>query len=241
MKTILITGAAGGIGSEIARVFARENYAIVLGYNSSEAAALALLDELRGNGAAAIAVRADISSPAEAAAMVALAYEQFGGVDVLINNAGVALQKMLCDTTEVDWDRLFDINVKGAFLCAKEVLPTMLKKHSGRIVNISSIWGISGASCEVAYSASKAALIGFTKALAKEVAPSGITVNCIAPGVIDTAMNTALSADDIAALREETPLGRIGTAADIAEAALFLTRSGFITGEVLNVNGGLLI
>ena len=164
----------------------------------------------------------------------------FGSADILINNAGIAQQKLFTDITDDDFTRMFDINVRGVFNCCRAALPYMIHKKHGRIINISSMWGVCGASCEVHYSASKAAVIGMTKALAKEVGPSGITVNCIAPGLIDTPMNANLSKETINELCEETPVGRIGTPEDIANAALFLASdsSSFITGQVLGVDGG---
>ncbi len=169
------------------------------------------------------------------------AADHFGPVDVLINNAGVALpQQLLTDCTDADWDKLFDVNVKGTFLMTRALLPGMIEKKSGSIVNISSMWGVTGGSCEVPYSATKAALIGFTKALAKEVAPSGVRVNCIAPGFVETDINGALNSQVIAGIVEETPLLRPGTVQDIASAALFLAGedASFITGQVLSVDGG---
>ena len=169
--------------------------------------------------------------------------ELFGGVDVLVNNAGVSSFGILQDISEEEWDRVFGINVKGAFLCAKAALGHMIRNHGGVIVNISSMWGLVGASCEVHYSASKAALIGMTKALAKELGPSGIRVNCVAPGVIDTDMNSKLTEDDLAVLREETPLGKIGKPSDVAASVMFLASDGgkFITGQVISPNGGIVI
>ena len=170
-------------------------------------------------------------------------HHAFGPVDVLVNNAGIAEQKVFADITEQDWDRMFATNVKGMYLCAQAVLSDFLQKQSGAIVNLSSVWGITGASCEVHYSAAKAAVIGFTKALAKELAPSGVRVNCVAPGVIDTDMNAALAEEALAVLREETPLGAIGTPEQVAEAIYFLAGegAGFITGQVLSPNGGFVI
>lgn len=243
MKTALITGASRGIGRAIAKRFAAEGYAVILHYNSSRDRAMSLLEEIRAGGTAAMAVKADLTSAEETAALFDAVYSQFSAVDVLINNAGTAQQKLFTDITEADWDGIFDLCVKGAFRCAQAVLPGMLRRHSGKIINISSVWGITGASCEVHYSAAKAALIGFTKALAKEVGPSGIHVNCIAPGVIDTEMNAMLSNETLCALKEETPLGRLGTVEDIAQTVLFLAseKADFITGQVFSPNGGFLI
>ena len=242
-KTVVITGASRGIGAQCAREFASAGYNVVINYNKSEEQANALVNELLAQGLSAAAVRADVSDSAESAQLIEDSIRLFGGVDVLINNAGIGEQKLITDVTDDDWARMIGVNLSAAFYCTRQTLPHMINKKSGRIINISSIWGVCGASCEVHYSAAKAGLIGFTKALAKEVGPSGITVNCIAPGVIDTEMNKALTADDLAALCDETPVGRIGTADDVARMALFLAQEGgsFITGQVVGVNGGIVI
>lgn len=239
-KVALITGASRGIGRQMARDFAAQGYGVAIGYLRHEQEALALQAEL---GPSALAVQADVSNANAVAAMVRKICAHFGKIDVLINNAGIASFGLLTEVSEKDWLRLFDVNVHGAYRCIREVLPKMISRRRGAIINISSIWGVTGASCEVCYSASKAALIGLTKALAKEVGPSGIRVNCIAPGVIETDMNARLSAADLHALAEETPLGRIGTPEDISAAALFLasSKASFITGQVLGANGGLVI
>lgn len=240
MKTVLITGSARGIGAATAALFADSGYNVVINYNTSEAEALSLCKKLRVKGCNAIAVKADVSKKNEAEFLFGEAKKSFGGVDVLVNNAGIAQQKLFTDITSQDYDRMFDCNVKSVFNCCQCALPYMIHNKNGRIINISSMWGIVGASCEVHYSASKAAVIGTTKALAREVAPSGITVNCIAPGVIDTPMNSGFDEDTINALKEETPVGRIGTPEEIAKAVLFFANdsSGFITGQVLGIDGG---
>lgn len=239
-KAVLITGAAGGIGSALARAFAAEGYRVALNYCRSESAAKALEQELVTGGMHAFAVKADVSDSLQVQAMVGAVEERFGGIDILINNAGVAQQKLFTDITEDDFSLMFDVHVKGCFYCSKAVLPAMLRRHNGVILNISSVWGVYGASCEVHYSAAKAAIIGLTKALAKEVAPSGIRVNAIAPGVIDTPMNGSLSDADALLLKDSTPVGRLGNAGDVAAAALFLAddKASFITGQVLGVDGG---
>jgi 3-oxoacyl-[acyl-carrier protein] reductase len=175
--------------------------------------------------------------------MVETAKELYGAIDVLINNAAIAQQKLFTDITEEEWDSIFAVNVKGVYNCCKAVVPHMVSQKDGVILNISSVWGMVGASCEVHYSATKAAVIGFSKALAKELGLSGIRVNCIAPGVIDTDMNAGLSPDTLAQLKGETPLARIGTSKDIAALALFLASSeaSFITGQVISSNGGFVI
>ena len=243
MKTVLITGASRGIGRETALIFSRLGYNVIINYNKSKEKAYDLKKIITDEYGEAFALKADVSKKAEVDDMMDEIKNRFGGVDVLINNAAVAEQKMFCDITEYDWDRIFDINVKGCYNCIQAILPHMVHEKWGRIINISSIWGITGASCEVHYSASKAAVIGLTKALAKELGPSGITVNCVAPGVIDTDMNSALTEDIIKELKEETPLGKIGSPSDIAEMIAFLAgeKAGFITGQVISPNGGFLI
>ena len=242
-KTVLITGAAGGIGAQTVSLFARNGYNIVIHYNRSKATSLRLLQESNSYGAEAIICQADVSVRSEVDSMFAQAESEFGGVDILVNNAGIASEALFTDITEEEWDRMFDVNVKGVFNCSQAALKGqngMISHKSGKIINISSIWGVTGGSCEVHYSAAKAAVIGMTKALAKEVAPSGITVNCIAPGLIDTDMNSALSKEDIAVFANETPVGRIGRPEEIAAAIFYLASdsAGFITGQVLSVNGG---
>ena len=242
-KTVLITGAATGIGRETARRFAAEGCNIVVHYYKSEMAAQKLLEELKARHATAIPIQADIRDGAAVEAMVEKACRAFGRIDVLVNNAGIAQQKLFTDISSREWDEMFDVNVKGVYRCTQAVLPGMISRKSGSIVNVSSIWGVVGASCEAHYSAAKAAVIGLTRALAKELGPSGIRVNCVAPGVIDTAMNANLDDETKAALKEETPLGTIGTARDVAEAILYLAsdKAGFVTGQVLGVNGGMVV
>jgi 3-oxoacyl-[acyl-carrier protein] reductase len=235
-RTVLVTGASRGIGAAIARRFAQEGDRVYANYfrSGEQANALAAVSEN------IIPVRADISDPAQVQSLA----ETCGEIDVLVNNAGIALpQKLLQEVAVEEFDRLFGVNVRGMFLVTRALLPGMIRRRCGCILNLSSVWGIEGGSCEVAYSAAKAAVIGFSKALAKEVGPSGIRVNCIAPGVIDTEMNAALGEEGLAALAEETPLGRIGTPEEIAETAFFLAGAGaaFITGQVLSPNGGFCI
>ena len=239
----LVTGASGGIGQAIARRLAKDGFALCLHYHKNEHAARALADEITAQGGRAVALSADLSDEAQAQALVAQCEKALGDVDVLVNNAGISKQGLLTDLSAADWQKMFGVHVDGAFYLSRAVLPAMIRKKAGRIIQISSMWGISGGSCEVAYSAAKAALIGFTKALAKEVGPSGITVNCVAPGVIDTPMNAHLSEDDLAALADETPLCRIGTPAEVANAVAFFAgdQSTFITGQVLAVDGGITV
>ncbi len=240
MKLVLITGASRGIGAEIARVFSQNNYFVAVNYNKSFEKAKELCDELTN----CQSFKADISSQDEIKQMYLDIEKAFGKMpDVLINNAGISQSGLFTETTQKDFDDVFDINVKGVYLCTKFALDAMISKKYGKIINISSMWGQTGASCEVLYSASKAAVIGLTKALAKEVAPCGINVNCIAPGVVMTDMLSSYSEEDLGILKQETPLLRLGTPLDIANAALFLASdsSSFITGQILGVNGGFLI
>lgn len=242
-NTIVVTGASCGIGRAIATAFAKEGNRVVINYSRSEDKAKELELTLRKQGYEVLAVQADIRQRDEVLAMMELVHQAFGTIDVLINNAGIAQQKLFTDITEEEWDNMFNVNIKGMFHCTQAVLPEMIRQHSGKIINVSSMWGLSGASCEVHYSASKAAVIGFTKALAKEVGPSNIHVNCIAPGVIDTDMNAALDDETMLQLKEETPLGRIGTAEDIANLTLFLAsdKSSFITGQTITADGGMIL
>lgn len=238
MKTVLITGASRGIGAACARKFAAEGCRVAINYNHSREEAEALAAELGG-----IAVQADVSDPVQVGRMVDTVLDKFCQLDILVCNAGVSHVGLLSDMTDEQWRGLFGVNVDGVFHCCRAAIPHFVHRKQGRIVTVSSMWGQVGASCEAAYSASKAAVIGLTRALAKELGPSGIAVNCVAPGVIDTDMNKALSEEDLEALREETPLGRIGTAAQVADAVWFLSggQADFITGQILAVNGGLII
>lgn len=239
-KTVLVTGASGGIGSACARLFAAEGYKVAIHYNNGKAAADALKDEICSFGGEAVCVCADLKDEAQVAQMLSTVERELGEVDVLVNNAGVSQQKLFTDTTREDYEQVFGVNILGVINCCRAVLPAMIRRKGGSIVNISSMWGVSGASCEVLYSASKAAVIGLTKALAKEVGPSSVTVNCVAPGVISTKMNAHLSGEDMAALCDETPLCRIGNPQEVAQAVLFLAseKAAFITGQTLSVDGG---
>lgn len=238
MKTVLITGAARGIGAAAAEGFAEAGYQVVINYLHSAEKAETLAARWPGR---ALAVQADVADPAQVEAMFAAAEKAFGGVDVLVCNAGIAAQQLFTDVTDEEWRRMLDVHLSGAFYCCRRALPYMIHKKWGRILTVSSMWGQVGGSCEVAYSAAKAGLIGLTKALAKEEGPSGVTVNCVAPGVIDTDMMASFSAEDKAALAEETPLGALGTPKQVADALVFLASDGasYITGQVLGVNGGL--
>ena len=239
MKTVLVTGGSRGIGKAIVQKFANEGYNVILDYAKSDDAAFEIAKEFNN----VVPYKADISVKREVNELVAFAEERFKKIDVLINNAGISSTGLLQDLTEEELKRIFSVNVNGTFFCTQAVLPQMLSRHAGKIINVSSIWGMVGASCEVAYSSSKAAIIGFTKALAKEVGPSGIHVNCIAPGIILTDMVSDYSMEEFDEIRKNIPLDRIGSTEDIANLAYFLASddSNYITGQVISPNGGWII
>lgn len=230
-NTAIVTGASRGIGAAIAKTLAKDGWSVVVNYKNSRACAEALAREISG-----VAICADVSDEAQARTL----FDAAGEVSLLVNNAGIAHYGLFSDTSLDKWREVFSVNVDAAAICSRLALPYMINKKSGCIINISSIWGLRGASCEVAYSASKAALIGMTKALAQEIAPSGIRVNCVAPGVIETDMLCQFTAEDKRGLVERTPLVRLGTPQDVANAVAFLAsdKAGFITGQVLGVDGG---
>ncbi|MDD4310902.1 MAG: 3-oxoacyl-ACP reductase FabG [Eubacteriales bacterium] len=239
--TVLVTGSSRGIGAGIARRFAEDGHRVAIHYRAGEAQARALYDELANAGYRVMLVSGDITDEKQCKTIAAAVRSTFGFIDVLVNNAGVALPtQLVTDTSLSDWNRVMETNVSGMFLMTNAVLPEMVSQKRGSIVNISSMWGVIGGSCEVAYSASKAAVIGYTKALAKEVAPSGIRVNCVSPGFVLTDMTRCFDEDVIADICEETPLLRVGTPEDIASAVRFLASedASFITGQVLCVDGG---
>ena len=235
---ILISGGARGIGAACVRDFASDGPNVAFIYRSAHEAAEKLADEC-----GATAICADISKPDEAREAVAKAIEALGGIDVLVNNAGIAQIKMFCDITDEDLANMLNTNLSSAFYVIRAALPSMVSQKWGRIINIGSMWGKVGASCEVAYSATKAGVRGLTMAMAKELAPSGITVNCIEPGVIDTDMNRALDEATRRSLADEIPVGRFGTPAEVADAVFFFAsqESAFITGQILGVDGGMAI
>lgn len=229
---ILITGGSRGIGAAAVRAFRARGDEVSFLYASNDAAARAVSAET-----GATAIRCDVAD----AAAVKNTIRNLPSVDVLVNNAGISHTGLISQITEAEWDRLFAVNVKGIYHCVNAVLPGMLQAQSGCIVNVSSMWGQVGASMEAAYSATKGAVIALTKALAKELGPSGIRVNCVAPGVIETDMCREYSAQTLADLREETPIAKLGTAEDVAQAIVYLADAGFVTGEILSVNGGFVI
>lgn len=242
-KVVLITGASRGIGKAEAEKFARQGYQVIANFNRSEKEMKTFSDSMQKQGLALIPIQADVSNAEEAQKMVDETLRQFGHIDVLICNAGIARQGLLTDFTPEDWRMIMSVNLDSVFYCCRAALPSMIRRQKGCIITTSSIWGITGASCEVPYSAAKAGVIGLTKALAKEAGPSGIRVNCIAPGVIDTQMNGNLTAEVLEELREETPLCQIGTPEQIADCAYFLAEdaASFLTGQVISPNGGFLI
>ena len=243
-KSVLITGASRGIGAAAALSFARHGWQVVVNYLRSEEQALAVCRQINAAGGSALPVQADVSRPEQAKTLVETSVAAFGGLDALVCNAGIALpQMLLTDVTDDQWRSLFAADVDGVFYPVRAALPYFVRQKSGNIVTISSMWGQVGGSCEVAYSAAKGAVIAFTKALAKEVGPSGIRVNCVCPGVIQTEMNGHLSSEDLEALRLETPLETLGRPEDVAEKVRFLCseEARFITGQVIGVNGGMVI
>lgn len=241
-QVAIVTGASRGIGRAIALALARAGAIVIVNYKQAETAAAEVVALCQQLGSRALAVQADVTQPEAAERLVSEA-AKLGPPRILVNNAGIAKTGLLVDTTLDEWRTLLDHNLTAPFLCTRAVLPHMIREHYGRIINISSIWGIAGGSCEVAYSASKGGLIAFTKALAKEVARSGITVNAVAPGAIETDMTANLSDETRAVLREETPVGRLGEPEDVAQCVLFLASptASYLTGQVISPNGGLVI
>ncbi len=240
MKTAIITGASRGIGHEIARVLSKSGYAVMINCKESLDKAVSLADEIRASGGSAEVMKADISVPEEAKSLVGRTVETLGEPDLLVNNAGVALWGLFTDASDKEIEKVISTDLTGAMILSRECAKYMIKRKEGVIINVASMWGEIGASCEVVYSAAKAGIIGFTKALAKELAPSGIRVNCVSPGIIDTEMMARFSTDEIKSLRDDIPLGRLGTPRDVASAVAFLAsdEASYITGQTLSVNGG---
>ncbi|MEG0073837.1 MAG: SDR family NAD(P)-dependent oxidoreductase [Clostridia bacterium] len=240
-KVALVTGGSRGIGKAVVIMLAKEGYHVFLNYNKSVTQAIDIKKELANDGFSIDIIKADISIFSEVETMMDFVFSKVKKIDLLVNNAGVSVEKMFTDCSLADFDKVFDTNVKGTFLVTKHIAKKMVKQHSGNIINISSIWGITGASCETIYSASKAAIIGLTKALAKELGPTNIRVNCIAPGMIATDMNAIYSDDEIDAITNDTPLMRIGKPEDIARCVKWLAEDEFTTGQVISPNGGWVI
>lgn len=239
MKTVLVTGGSRGIGKAIVQKFAKEGYNVILNYSKSEEAAFKMAQEFSN----VRTFKADISNKKEVQNMIEFAENEFKQIDILINNAGISSTGLLQDLSEEELNRLFAVNVNGTIFTTQAVLPSMIARHEGKIINISSVWGMVGASNEVAYSASKAAIIGFTKALAKEVGPSNIHVNCIAPGIVMTDMVSDYTIEEFDDIRSNIPLDRIGSTDDIANFAYFLAsnEADYMTGQVISPNGGWII
>ncbi len=239
-KVALVTGASRGIGAAIALQLAGDGYDVCVNFFSHEDKAHEVVEKIQMMGRRAIAVKADVSDLEQVGKMYETVKARLGEVDLLVNNAGIARQMQIQDVAKEDWDRFMGVNVTGAYNNVHFALPHMLKEHKGCIIMISSMWGLRGASCESVYSATKAAIIGFARSLANELAPTGIRVNCVAPGVIDTEMMDEYTDEDKASLAQETPLGRLGTPEDIAGVVSFLSSdsAGFITGQVITADGG---
>ncbi len=242
-RTVLVTGSSRGIGKATAKAFAECGDKVVINYVVHREQAEQTLREIEEEGGRAMVVQCDVSDELQVKKMMEEIEKKFGEVDVLVNNAGIAEMKLFTDIQTEVWERMFDVNVKGMFLCCKYVLPSMISRKKGKIINLSSIWGLVGASCEAHYSATKGAVISFTKALAKEEGPSGIQVNAVAPGAIFTDMISGLPKETLDAVAEETPLGILGKPEDIAQTIVFLAseKADFITGQVISPNGGMVI
>lgn len=241
-QTIIVTGGSRGIGEGIVRLLAKERkYNIVLNYHKSEEKAKRMKQELEKEGIKIEIFKADVSKREEVKKLVQFTLEKFKTIDILINNAGIAQTKLFTDITDEDWNTMLQENLTSVFYCSQEVLPTMLHNKKGCMINISSIWGMVGGSCEVHYSATKAGIIGMTKALAKELGPSNIRVNSIAPGAIDTDMNQETTEDEWKQIKQETPLQKIGQPIDIARCVKWLIEDEFTTGQIISPNGGWVI
>lgn len=243
MKIAVVTGGAKGIGKAISKKLAIDGFKVIVNYNSSKEKAKLLYEEILNLGYEIDLMKADLSKCDEAKKFITNVIQKYNSIDVLVNNAGISIDGLFTDVSDEDWDNVINTNLRSAFICSREAVKTMIWNKNGKIINISSMWGITGASCEVVYSISKAGIIGLTKSLAKEVGPSNIQVNAVAPGVIMTDMMNGYTKEDIEDLKERTPLMKIGTTEDVANAVAFLAskKADFITGEILNVNGGFMI
>lgn len=238
-KIILITGASRGIGRDIAKTLSKDsNNIVIANYNKSEKEAIELKEGLKSEGIDIEIIKADVSKRNEAKEMVQEVLNKYGKIDVLINNAGISQYKLFNDITDEEWDNIINTNLKSAFMVTQEAVRNMINNKEGCIINISSIWGVAGASMEVAYSTSKAGLIGLTKSLAKELGPSNIRVNAIAPGIINTGMNNRFSKDELQSIKDEIPLEKIGNTADITKCVKWLIEDSYTTGQVISINGG---
>ena len=236
-KVILVTGASRGIGNNIARTLAQENI-VIANYNKSQNEAIKLKEDLKKENINIDIIKADVSKRNEVKDMIKQILEKYGKIDVLINNAGISQYKLFTDISDEDWDNIININLKSNFIVTQEVVKNMISRKNGLIINISSIWGVTGAAMEVAYSTSKAGIIGLTKSLAKELGPSNIRVNAIAPGMIDTSMNSKFSDEEINDIKEEIPLEKIGKPEEVTKRIKWLLEDTYTTGQVISINGG---
>ena len=237
-KVVVVTGGSRGIGAQIVKTLANENYKVILNYNNSKEQAEKIQQELLELGKEIEIIKADVSKKEEAEKLIQFAINKFNKIDILINNAGISQEGLFTDVTEEEWQKIINTNLNSVFYCTQQALKYMIQKQQGCIINISSIWGETGASCEVAYSTTKAAINGMTKALAKEVGPSNIRVNAIAPGIIDTDMNKKLTIEELEQIKEEIPLNKIGKAIDIAKCVKWLVEDEYTTGQIISINGG---
>lgn len=237
-KVVVVTGGSRGIGAEIVKTLANEDYKVILNYNNSKEQAEKIQQELLEQGKEIEIIKADVSKKEEAEKLIQFAINKFNKIDVLINNAGISQEGLFTDVTEDEWQKIINTNLNSVFYCTQQALKYMIPEQQGCIINISSIWGETGASCEVAYSTTKAALNGMTKALAKEVGPSNIRVNAIAPGIIDTDMNKNLNFEELKQIKEQIPLNKIGKAVDIAKCVKWLVEDEYTTGQIISINGG---
>ena len=237
-KVVIVTGGSRGIGAQIVKTLANENYKVILNYNNSKEQAEKIQQELLDQGKEIEIIKADVSKKEEAERLIQFAINKFNKIDILINNAGISQEGLFTDVTEEEWQKIMNINLNSVFYCTKQALKYMIQEQQGCIINISSIWGETGASCEVAYSTTKAAINGMTKALAKEVGPSNIRVNAIAPGIIDTDMKRNLTTEELEQIKEQIPLNKIGKAIDIAKCVKWLIEDEYTTGQIISINGG---